>query len=173
MDRLILDYHLCLILDNYIWNLLILLQNNFQLETKKSLNLQILAENALKEESINGITANMIKKYLFPRHPEFSERLFIYLHSHAKATTDHMSIIAFKQQTENLIGIMNDEIIIENYVKIYSNLKAEGDVNQKNLQSLLLISYVLAMDDDSMVTLLSAERIINAVLVSCVSINFK
>lgn len=128
---------------------------------------KILAENALKEESINGITANMIKKYLFPRHPEFSERLFIYLHSHAKATTDHMSIIAFKQQTENLIGIMNDEIIIENYVKIYSNLKAEGDVNQKNLQSLLLISYVLAMDDDSMVTLLSAERIINAVLVSC------
>lgn len=67
---------------------------------------------------------------------------------------------------------MNDESVLENYVRMYSNLKGDGDVNTKNLQSLLMISYVLAMGNANMVTLLSAERIINAVLVSCVSVKF-
>ena len=63
---------------------------------------------------------------------------------------------------------MNDEAVLETYVKIYSNLTEEGDVKTNNLKSLLMVCYTLAMGNDNMVTLLSAERIINAVLISCV-----
>lgn len=128
---------------------------------------KILADITQREESINGITANVIKKYLFPHYAELADRLFNYLHNCAKATTMHLGVVAFKQQSEKFISIINDESVLENYVRMYSNLNVEGDVNPKNLQSLLMISYVLAMGNANMVTLLSAERIINAVLISC------
>ncbi|XP_033219637.1 uncharacterized protein LOC117174542 isoform X2 [Belonocnema kinseyi] len=128
---------------------------------------KILAGISLREESVHGITASVIKKYLFPHHPELAERLFIYFHWSAKASTPHLGTTAFRQQAEKFLSVMNDDSVLESYVKIYSNLKEEGDVTPQTLKSLLMVSYTLAMGNDNIVTLLSAERTFNAVLISC------
>lgn len=110
----------------------------------------------------------MFEKYLFPNHPELSEKLFIYLHYNAHATTAYLSTGAFKQQAEKFLSVMNDQAVLENYIKMYSNIK-DGNVTPETLKSLLMCCYQLAMENNSSGLCLHAQQIINAVVVSCVS----
>lgn len=131
--------------------------------------LQILSHLAHEEEHINGITKSVFQKYLFPTHPELSEKLFTYLHHNAHATTPYISTTAFKQQAEKFLSVMNDQAILENYIKMYSNIKDGGNVTPETLRALLMCCYQLAMENNSTSMCLHSEQIINAVVVSCVS----
>lgn len=123
---------------------------------------------AYQEEHVNGITKSVFQKYLFPTHPELSEKVFTYLHHNAQATTAYISTTAFKQQAEKFLSVMNDQAILENYIKMYSNIK-DGNVTPETLKALLMCCYQLAMENNSTTMCLHSEQIINAVVVSCVS----
>lgn len=112
----------------------------------------------------------MFEKYLFPNYPELSEKLFTYLHHNAHATTAYMSTGAFKQQAEKFLSVMNDQAILENYIRMYSNLKDGGIVTPETLKALLMCCHQLAMENNSTGVCLYSQRIISAVVVSCVSI---
>lgn len=127
---------------------------------------KILMHLAYQEEHVNGITKSVFQKYLFPTHPELSEKVFTYLHHNAQATTAYISTTAFKQQAEKFLSVMNDQAILENYIKMYSNIK-DGNVTPETLKALLMCCYQLAMENNSTTMCLHSEQIINAVVVSC------
>lgn len=131
--------------------------------------LQILSHLAHQEEHVNGITKSVFQKYLFPTHPELSDKLFTYLHHNAHATTTYISTGAFKQQAEKFLSVLNDQAILENYIKMYSNLKDGGNVTPETLRALLMCCHQLVMENNSTGSCLHSQRIINAVVVSCVS----
>ncbi|EZA58764.1 hypothetical protein X777_14933 [Ooceraea biroi] len=126
-----------------------------------------LSHLAQQEEHVNGITKSVFEKYLFPTHPELSEKLFTYLHHNAHATTAYISTSAFKQQAERLLSVMNDQPILENYIKMYSNIKDGCNVTPETLRALLMCCYQLAMENNSTSSCLYSHQIINAVVVSC------
>lgn len=64
---------------------------------------------------------------------------------------------------------MNDQAILENYIKMYSNIKDSGNVTPETLRALLMCCYQLAMENNSTSSCLFSQQIINAVVVSCVS----
>ncbi|KAG5309704.1 RTC5 protein, partial [Acromyrmex insinuator] len=128
---------------------------------------KILSHLAHQEAHVNGITKSIFEKYLFPTHPELSERLFTYLHHNAHATTAYISTTAFKQQSEKFLSVMNDQAILENYVKIYSDLKNGGNVTPETLRALLTSCYQLAMESNNTSSCLHSQQIINAVVISC------
>ncbi|KAK2584208.1 hypothetical protein KPH14_006628 [Odynerus spinipes] len=125
-----------------------------------------LSHLTYQEERVNGITKAIFEKYLFPNHPIFAERLFTYLHHSAKATTPHLTVSAFKQQSEKFLSVMSDQTILENYIRIYSNMEV-GDVCPDLLRSLLMTCYQLAMDSSGNMTCIYVHRVINAVVISC------
>ncbi|XP_012226454.1 uncharacterized protein [Linepithema humile] len=126
-----------------------------------------LSHLAQQEEHVNGITKSVFEKYLFPTHPELSEKLFTYLHYNAHATTEYISTTAFKQQAEKFLAVMNDQAILENYIKMYSDIKDSGNVTPETLTALLMCCYQLAMENNSTSSCLFSQQIINAVVVSC------
>lgn len=131
--------------------------------------MQTLSHIAQQEERVHGITKSVFEKYLFPTHPELSEKLFTYLHHNAHATTAYMSTTAFKQQAEKLLSVMSDQAVLENYIKMYSNIRDGGNVTLETLTALLMCCYQLAMENNSTSSCLYSHQIINAVVVSCVS----
>lgn len=125
---------------------------------------KILSHLASQEEHVNGITKSVFERYLFPTHPELSEKLFNHLHHNAHATTVYLSTTAFKQQSEKFLSVMNDQAILENYIKMYSD---GGNVTPDTLRALLTSCYQLAMENNSTSSCLHSQQIINAVVVSC------
>ncbi|XP_046418332.1 uncharacterized protein LOC124300906 [Neodiprion virginianus] len=108
---------------------------------------KILTERSQQEESVNGVTENVFKRYMFPQYPKLAEKLFLFLHRQSKATTSHLGTSAFRQQIERFLSIMNDQTILENYVKMYAR---EGiDVVPDGLDDLLMVTYQLALDSSS------------------------
>lgn len=128
----------------------------------------MLAEHAHKEESVNGITARVLERYLFPHYPELAQRIFRYLHHLSKATTSHLGQSAFKQQAEKLLSIMNDDIILESYVNMYSDLTPESEVTPESLRELFMTCYKLAIEDEANCPFI--YHTVEAVVVSCVSV---
>lgn len=124
-----------------------------------------------QEEHVNGITKSVFKKYLFPTHPKLSEKLFTYLHHNAQSTTTYISTTAFKQQAEKFLAVLNDQAILEKYIKMYSSIHNDGNVTPETLKALLMCCYQLAMENNSTSTCLYSEQIIDAVVASCVSKN--
>ena len=132
--------------------------------------LQILAEIAQKEEGINGVTHAVFKKYLFPYHPELGDRLFVYLITTSKATTKHMSQSIFKQQAEKFLSIMNDQTILENYVRMFADQRKENEISPDGLNQLLIVSYRLATSGERGKTCSQLLNTVCAVVTSCVRI---
>jgi len=128
-----------------------------------------LSHLAQEEEHVHGITKSVFEKYLFPTHPELSEKLFTYLHHNSHVTTAYISTTAFKQQAEKLLSVMNDEDILENYIKMYSNIKNGSNVTPEILRALLMCCYQLAMENNSTSLCPYSHQIIEAVVISCVS----
>lgn len=130
---------------------------------------QILSHLTHEQEYINGITVSVFQRYLFPNYLELGEKLFNYLHHSANINTSYLSTNSFKQQAEKFLSVMNDHTILENYVKMYSNIKIDGSISPEGLKALLNISYNIAMDNSGISSCIYANQIINAAVVSCVN----
>ncbi|XP_018404252.1 PREDICTED: uncharacterized protein LOC108780912 isoform X2 [Cyphomyrmex costatus] len=128
---------------------------------------KILSHLTYQEVHVNGITKSVFEKYLFPTHPELSEKLFTYFHHNAHATTAYISTTAFKQQSEKFLSVLNDQAILENYVKIYSDLKNTGNVTPESLRALLTSCFELAMENNNTSSCPPSQQILNAVVISC------
>lgn len=91
------------------------------------------------------------------------------MHRQSKATTNHLGNSAFKQQTERFLSIMNDQIILESYVKMYA--RESTDVNPEGLRDLLIVTYQLALDSSNGAPQHCSQihRTIESVTTSCVS----
>nr|XP_014299509.1 PREDICTED: uncharacterized protein LOC103575575 isoform X1 [Microplitis demolitor] len=111
---------------------------------------KILAEHSQYEDNIHhAISENVFIKYLFPHYPQLGLRLFKYLlASSQKNSSEHLGISTFKQQVEKLLSLMNDRIILDNYVKIYCNSQENSDMTPETLKELLMISYQSATDSE-------------------------
>ncbi|XP_049792971.1 uncharacterized protein LOC126202926 isoform X3 [Schistocerca nitens] len=106
---------------------------------------KILAQKSLEEDSVQGITSRIFTKYVFPRYPDLSQRLFLFFHSSAGPQKhEWLSQTTFKQQAERFLGVLADERQIEIYVKMYSS--DDSEVTQENFRDLLMAAYRLAMD---------------------------
>lgn len=132
--------------------------------------LQILSELSQKEEAVNGITRTVFQKYLFPQYPDLADRLFTHLHTSSKATTAHLGQSAFKQQAEKFLSIMNDQVVLEHYVKMFSENRDESEINPDGLRALLMVSYRLAMTSGGGLSCSQLLNTLHAVISACVSI---
>ncbi|XP_034942247.1 uncharacterized protein [Chelonus insularis] len=108
---------------------------------------KILAERTQHEDDSHGISEKVFVKYLFPHYSNLGSRLFKYLHAASKASSKHLGTSAFKQQIEKLLSIMNDQTILDVYVKMFSTTsKEDGDITSGAFKELLMTSYQLATD---------------------------
>lgn len=132
--------------------------------------MQILTEISQKEEAVNGITKTIFKKYLFPHYPELADRLFMYLLNSSKATNTYLGQLAFKQQAEKFLAVLNDEKVMECYVKMFSVNKEESEITPGGLTELLMVSYRLALSGSGGGTCAQLLNTVGAVVTACVSI---
>ena len=132
--------------------------------------MQILTDITQREEGVNGVTRSSFIKYLFPHYAELGGGLYELLLAGSKSTANYMEQSAFKQQAEKFLSIMNDQSILENYVKIFSPNKEENEVFPDGLRELLMVSYRLAMAGTGGSTCLQLLNTVQAVVTACVSI---
>lgn len=110
--------------------------------------LQILQQKTHEEHGINNaIICETFVRHVFPQYPDLGYRLYNYIHLTSKAKTKHISPMAFRQQCERFLGILDDTAIIECYVKMFcESLIEQPDIITPNgLRGLLLVCFKLAM----------------------------
>lgn len=92
---------------------------------------------------------------MFPQYPEIGYRLYKYLHVQSQARTNHMGHVAFRQQVERFLGLLDDSIILETHLKIFSirasnvadAITLDGsDVKTNDIDLLLNVCFKLAME---------------------------
>ncbi|XP_012282849.1 uncharacterized protein LOC105701031 [Orussus abietinus] len=127
---------------------------------------EILTNRARQEESINGVSSTVFKRYLFPRYPDFSNKLFKHLHRSSDVTPNFMDPSEFQHQVERFLQIMNDRVILNNYVRIFS-VRMKDSTTPEDVNELLMTSYQLVVDTGGMHGCSSIQRIVDAVLASC------
>lgn len=87
---------------------------------------KILAKKNEHEGSGSGITDHIFAKYVFPHHPDLGLRLFRHFHTSAHAKTNHLGVTAFRQQCERYLSLLDDQKIIELFVRIFCNPNEEN-----------------------------------------------
>ncbi|XP_065083071.1 uncharacterized protein LOC135705326 isoform X2 [Ochlerotatus camptorhynchus] len=130
---------------------------------------KILAKKCEEEHGINGITGDIFAKYVFPKFPDLGMKLFKYLRHNSRAKTDHLGLTAFRQQCEKFLSILDDSVILENYVKMFGDLNETELIKPENLKDLLRTCYNLAMAhyQDGPQTCRLLDRTLNSVVQSC------
>ncbi|XP_037959551.1 uncharacterized protein LOC119688941 [Teleopsis dalmanni] len=103
----------------------------------------------LKESSskfgVNGIVANVFVNQVFPLYKDLGERLFRLMHISSKATTSYLGTVAFRQQCERFLGIMDDAKVLECYVKMFAQEDNPDFIDKEGVTRLLLTCYTIAM----------------------------
>lgn len=108
-----------------------------------------LAEK-LQEKSqkyhVNGIVGDVFVSQVFPRYSDLGHRLFKQLHHNSRAQTEYLGTVAFRQQCERFLGIMDDVKILEWYIRMYAEVDRPDFINKQGVTRLLLTCYTVAMD---------------------------
>lgn len=93
----------------------------------------------------NGIVGDVFAKYVFPNQPDLGQRLFTFLHYSSKAKTKHLGVMAFRQQVERFISVLDDSVILEFYVRMFGEIEKPEMIRPEHLRALLTTSYRLSM----------------------------
>ncbi|XP_059045941.1 uncharacterized protein LOC131841632 [Achroia grisella] len=107
---------------------------------------KLLVQRSQKEDGVNGVTENSFIKYLFPMYPELARQFYKYVHRVGKCKSQHIPLSTFRQQCEKILGLLDDAVIIETYVRMFGAETDDNMVTPDGLQKLLYISYKLSMD---------------------------
>lgn len=67
------------------------------------------------------------------------------MHIYSKASTKHLGTVAFRQQCERFLGIMDDAKILECYIKMYAQDDNPDFIDKDGVTRLLLTCYTIAM----------------------------
>lgn len=105
---------------------------------------KLLAKKNETEFGVSGITAQIFVKYVFPAYPELGERLFNHFYVSSRAKTQHLGVLAFRQQCERFLGILDDQVVVEIYIKMFSDVETD-QCTAAGLKTLLTIGFNLAM----------------------------
>lgn len=136
------------------------------------LKFQILQKYSQQEDHVQGVSEGVFVRYVFPRYQILAEKLFAYFRCQAKTKTAHLSLTAFRQQAERFLGVLDDEAIVELYVRMYSeqsdNVEA-CQVTPDTMQLLLMTAYRVAMDhySEGPQMCLNIQKTLNTVVEAC------
>lgn len=130
---------------------------------------KILAKKNEHEGSGSGITDHVFAKYVFHSQPDLGMRLFRHFHTSAHAKTQHLGVTAFRQQCERFLSILNDQKIIELYVRIFCCSDNEENATKDGVKSLIKLSFNIAMAHYSgdVQVCPSLESTLDAVIATC------
>lgn len=109
---------------------------------------KILTKRNETEGNGSGISENVFAKYVFPNHTDLGVRIFRHFHTQSHAKTTHLGTTAFKQQVERFMSLLDDQKVIEMYVRIFSNSNDEN-ASKEGVKSLLRTSFNIAMSFNS------------------------
>ncbi|XP_041971571.1 uncharacterized protein LOC121727672 isoform X2 [Aricia agestis] len=130
---------------------------------------KLLVQRSQKEDGINGVTEKSFTKYLFPMYPDLARHFYNYIHAAGKCKNKHVPLATFRQQCERVLAMLDDGIIIDTYVRMFSSGTEEAAVTPEDLRTLLHISYKLSMDHypEGPQTCLMINKTLSAVLRGC------
>ncbi|XP_055912859.1 uncharacterized protein LOC129946633 [Eupeodes corollae] len=127
---------------------------------------QKLQEKSLKY-NVNGIVGDVFVSQVFPRYIDLGQRLFKHLHHNSRAQTEYLGTVAFRQQCERFLGIIDDVKILECYIRMYAEADRPDFINKQGVTRLLLTCYTIAMDHSGNAVLCPAiNRTFDSVLKS-------
>lgn len=66
------------------------------------------------------IPASSVQRHVFADHPQLGRRLFEHLHHSSKAQTRHIGAVAFRQQCERYMALLDDALILETFVRMHA-----------------------------------------------------
>lgn len=117
----------------------------------------------------SGIVSDVFAKSVFPNQPDLGLRMFRFFHYSSKAKTKHLGVTAFRQQVERFIGILDDSVILEHYVRMYGDVEKPEMIRPEHLRALLTACYRLAMSHYAgpNSSCLLGDRSIDSVITSC------
>ncbi|XP_021205458.2 uncharacterized protein LOC114246224 [Bombyx mandarina] len=130
---------------------------------------KLLAQISQKEDGINGVTENSFKKYLFPMYPELAHHFYKYIHRIGKCKNKHIPLSTFRMQCEKILSMLDDAVIIETYVRMFSMETDENNMTPDGLRNMLYTSYKLSMDHypEGPQTCLMINQTLSAVVDGC------
>ncbi|XP_053670542.1 uncharacterized protein LOC128720868 [Anopheles nili] len=130
---------------------------------------RILAKKAEEQHGIHGVTGDVFARYVFPKYPDLGLKLFRYLRFMSHAKTDHLGLVAFRQQCEKFLALLDDSVILESYVRMFGDLNESELIKPDNLRNLLRTCYNLAMAhySDGPQTCRLLNRTLDSVVQSC------
>ncbi|BFF93931.1 uncharacterized protein DMAD_11677 [Drosophila madeirensis] len=117
---------------------------------------EILREQTSAKYGINGIVADVFVSQVFPHYADLGHRLFQLMHTASKATTKHLGTVAFRQQCERFLGIMDDAKTLECYIKMYAQEDNSDFIDKTGVTRLLHICYTIAMQHSGNAVLCTA-----------------
>ncbi|EDW03120.1 uncharacterized protein LOC6561383 [Drosophila grimshawi] len=106
---------------------------------------EILKEQTSAKYGINGIVSDIFVSQVFPQYADLGNRLFKLMHVNSKATTKHLGTVAFRQQCERFLGIMDDGKVLESYIKMFAEDDNPDFIDKTGVTRLLHICYTIAM----------------------------
>ncbi|XP_050302339.1 uncharacterized protein LOC126740391 isoform X2 [Anthonomus grandis grandis] len=133
---------------------------------------KILSDKAQAEDHINGITYNVFYKYLFPRYPILADKLYRYFYNQSNSKNDFIIPASFKQQCDKYLAILDDGVILDTWVKMWSTFDEVKDsyiITPDAFTSLLMCAYHVSMDHYSggPQMCLSINKTLKAVVEGC------
>ncbi|XP_019878387.2 uncharacterized protein LOC109606264 isoform X2 [Aethina tumida] len=128
---------------------------------------KILTDRSMKDEGINGISFHVFHRSLFPRYQIFADRLYNYLLKSSKAKTTYLGTTAFKQQCEKYLAILDDDLVRETLVKMFSD--DDDNIPIESFRTLLMCSYHISMDhySEGPQMCFSINKMLTSVVESC------
>ncbi|XP_030759581.1 uncharacterized protein LOC115884983 isoform X2 [Sitophilus oryzae] len=132
----------------------------------------ILAQKTQAESKIKGVTKTVFFRYLFPKYPLLADKLFKYFLDHANIKTDYLPVDIFRTQCERYLSILDDDIVRDTFVKMWSTFDEEKDVyiiTSESFNSLLMCAYHVSMDhySEGPQMCLSISKTLKAVVDGC------
>lgn len=130
---------------------------------------KILLDKTRQEYNINGIKSEIFVVEVFSAFPELGMRIFRLLHINSKATTNYLGVTAFRQQCERFLSILDDAVILETCVKMYSDTEGLDHISPSAFRSLLKTCFDLttAHLTDSTNSCPMIDRTLDTVVKSC------
>lgn len=117
-----------------------------------------------------SLTLNQMQSQVFPQYVDLGQRLFKFMHTISRATTSYLGTVAFRQQCERYLGIMDDAKILECYVRMYAQIDNPDFVDKEGVTRLLHICYTIAMQHSGNPVLCSSVSVFYEIIYLVISL---
>ncbi|XP_066153756.1 uncharacterized protein [Euwallacea fornicatus] len=126
-----------------------ILEKPFELMLPNERLAKILTDKSMAEENVPGVTKNVFYRYLFPKYPLLAEKLFKHFLENCESKFNFIPTEEFQQLCEKYLVILDDHLIVEIWVGMWSlfdSIKNTNIITPESYQSLLMCAYHVSMD---------------------------